>query len=51
LDADRLSGGAGNDRVTAVDGKRDAVDCGPGRDTAVVDSHDRVRGCEHVLRG
>jgi hypothetical protein len=28
-------------RLTSVDGKRDTVDCGAGRDTAIADSRDR----------
>jgi len=50
--ADRLRGGAGRDRIVALDGTRDIVDCGPGRDTAIVDRRDRVsKNCERVLRG
>jgi hypothetical protein len=32
------------------DGRRDIVGCGPGRDTAVADATDVVRGCEVVRR-
>lgn len=46
----RLRGGLGNDRLNAVNGTRDRVNCGRGRDTARVDSIDRVRGCERVRR-
>jgi Ca2+-binding RTX toxin-like protein len=46
----RLRGGSGSDRLNAVNGRRDRVNCGKGRDTARVDSFDRVRGCEHVRR-
>jgi Ca2+-binding RTX toxin-like protein len=45
-----LDGGAGNDRISARDGERDRVRCGPGRDTAIVDRGDRVKGCEVVKR-
>ncbi|MCW2989600.1 MAG: TolB-like protein, partial [Solirubrobacterales bacterium] len=46
---DVLSGGVGDDRIDAVDGVRDTVDCGPGRhDRATVDTLDKVRGCEKV---
>ena len=45
---DALFGGAGADRLLARDGRRDTVDCGPGRDQAVVDRRDVVRGCERV---
>jgi uncharacterized repeat protein (TIGR01451 family) len=48
--ADHLNGGPGNDSINAIDGKRDTVDCGPGRgDTARVDAVDRVKNCERVL--
>jgi|SRR5215217_2570226 len=56
---DRLNGGTGNDRVRGGAGADtlhsefngvDTVDCGPGNDTATVDSGDRVRNCERVRR-
>jgi Ca2+-binding RTX toxin-like protein len=47
---DQLLGGAGNDRLEARDHARDVVNCGPGKDTAVVDRVDVVRGCELVKR-
>jgi Ca2+-binding RTX toxin-like protein len=47
---DRLYGGPGSDVLQARDGQRDVVDCGPGRDTAIVDRLDRVSGCEIVRR-
>lgn len=47
---DRLFGGAGPDVIRAVDGRRDLVDCGPGRDRANVDRFDRVLNCESVNR-
>jgi hypothetical protein len=43
---DVLRGGPGADALDAGDGRRDAVDCGAGRDVAVVDAVDAVRGCE-----
>lgn len=49
---DRLIGGRGDDRIFARDGFRDIVNCGLGRDNAVVDRFDTVlRGCERVRRG
>jgi hemolysin type calcium-binding protein/X-Pro dipeptidyl-peptidase-like protein len=48
---DRLSGGGGNDKIRARRGGRDIVRCGKGRDKAIVDARDRVRGCEKVRRG
>jgi hypothetical protein len=48
---DRAFGGTGNDTITCRDGRRGAVvDCGPGRDRAIVDRGDRVRRCEVVIR-
>ena len=48
---DDLIAGAGDDTVYARDSRSDRVDCGTGRDTAVVNSHDRVaRNCERVRR-
>jgi Ca2+-binding RTX toxin-like protein len=47
---DRLYGGPGTDTLRARDGRRDVVDCGPGRDVAYVDRIDRVSGCERVVR-
>lgn len=49
---DRAFGGAGNDVVNCRDrGRgRDVVDCGPGRDRAIVDRFDIVRNCEVVFR-
>jgi hypothetical protein len=47
---DRLYGGPGRDQLHARDGRRDTVDCGPGRDVAWVDRVDRVSGCERVIR-
>lgn len=48
---DQIYGGSGNDIIWARDGQRDKVDCGSGRDRAVVDPKDFVTGCEKVLRG
>lgn len=47
---DRIIAGFGDDLIHARDGEPDVVDCGPGRDRAVVDRGDRVHGCERVLR-
>lgn len=43
-------GGPGHDRIQSADGRGERIDCGPGRDRAVVDRSDRVRGCETVKR-
>ncbi len=47
---DRLAGGGGADRIDARDGTRDRINCGPGRDKAIVDPLDAVKGCEKVSR-
>jgi hypothetical protein len=46
-----VAAGAGKDRVLARDGRRDVIDCGHGRDVAIVDRFDRTRRCEHVRPG
>jgi parallel beta-helix repeat protein len=43
---DCLLGGLGNDRIRSVNGRRDIVKCGRGRDRATVERKDKVRGCE-----
>ena len=45
---DVLGGGGGADVIKAADGSPDIVNCGPRRDTAIVDRADSVRGCERV---
>jgi urease beta subunit len=47
---DKLYGGTGNDTIRAVDGERDVIDCGPGRDTAYVDKRDLIKNCERAFR-
>jgi Ca2+-binding RTX toxin-like protein len=47
----KYSGGDGNDSINARNGKKETVDCGPGKkDTATVDKHDKTKGCEKVKR-
>ncbi|MFL5828350.1 MAG: thrombospondin type 3 repeat-containing protein, partial [Solirubrobacteraceae bacterium] len=44
-------GGPGDDVINARNGRKDAVDCGPGKhDLAIVDHADKVKGCERVKR-
>ena len=45
-DNDKQYGGRGNDVIYSEGGFRDLLNCGPGTDTAYVDSKDRVVGCE-----
>lgn len=46
----RLSGGSGGDYFDSVNGTRDRVNCGPGRDRGRADRIDRLRSCERVRR-
>jgi Ca2+-binding RTX toxin-like protein len=47
--SDRLFGGRGGDRLRARDGHQDTIDCGPGRDVAIVDRAELgVYDCERV---
>jgi hemolysin type calcium-binding protein len=47
---DRIFGGSGRDLIRARNGGRDRVDCGPGRDTAILDSRDVAVRCETIRR-
>jgi Ca2+-binding RTX toxin-like protein len=42
--------GKGNDVVQAVNGRREVIRCGAGKDRARVDRRDRVYSCERVTR-
>jgi Ca2+-binding RTX toxin-like protein len=47
---DRIHGDAGNDSISAIDGRRDTIDCGPGRhDVVRADRGDRLKHCEKVV--
>jgi Ca2+-binding RTX toxin-like protein len=47
---DRIDGGRGNDRINARDHHLDAIDCGRGKDVAIVDrAEDGVYDCERVV--
>ncbi len=47
---DLVRAGTGNDVISARDGSRDVVECGPGTDRVTADRRDRVVGCEQVAR-
>ena len=47
---DGFKAGNGRDFADAVDGVRETVDCGAGKDSAEVDRKDVVKGCERVKR-
>jgi uncharacterized repeat protein (TIGR01451 family) len=47
---DLVRAGAGNDVISARDGSRDVIECGPGTDRVTADRRDRVVGCEQVAR-
>jgi len=42
----RVTAGAGPDRVDTANGRRDIVHCGAGRDHVTADREDRLAGCE-----
>jgi hypothetical protein len=46
----RYDAGAGDDVVRAANRRAELVSCGSGRDRALVDRSDRVRGCELITR-
>ena len=50
FDNDDLLGGTGNDRVRTAGGTKDTVDCGPGRDFALLDTRDKQQRCDDVRR-
>lgn len=45
---DHIAGGRGADRIRSRDGRRDVVNCGPGRDRVRADKADRLHACERV---
>jgi hypothetical protein len=45
-----FTGGSGSDTIVSVNGRREAVTCGSGRDTVRADRADVLRGCELVRR-
>lgn len=47
---DVIRGRNGRDLLRAIDGTRDRVNCGRGRDRAKVDGIDRVRHCERLIK-
>ncbi len=44
-----MNAGSGNDRIDARGGGADLINCGSGRDTALIDRDDATRGCERVI--
>jgi Ca2+-binding RTX toxin-like protein len=47
---DTISGGPGDDTINSVDGVRETVDCGSGRDTVRADRRDHLIHCERITR-
>jgi Tol biopolymer transport system component len=48
---DSYDGGKGDDSVNAVDGRKETISCGAGKDDrATIDHTDTQHGCEHVKR-
>lgn len=48
---DKFWGGSGSDLIIANDGEKDVIDCGPGKDEAVVDlgNLDKIENCEEIV--
>ena len=47
---DRIKGGGGADLVRAARGRADRIDCGPGKDRALIGRGDRTKRCEKIRR-
>jgi hypothetical protein len=47
---DRIRTRGGKDKVRVIGGAADRVDCGKGKDVAIVDPTDRIKSCEKVRR-
>jgi len=47
---DRLFGGDGDDRVYTAGATKDTLDCGKGKDYALLDPFDKQRRCDVVQR-
>jgi hypothetical protein len=47
---DTVDAGAGNDTNNAVDGVRETIECGPGKDTVRADRRDHLKHCEKITR-
>jgi Ca2+-binding RTX toxin-like protein len=47
---DRLFGAPGNDHIRTAGATKDTVDCGPGRDFALLDTRDKQQRCDSIRR-
>jgi hypothetical protein len=47
---DVVDAGGGNDTINSVDGVKETIDCGAGKDTVRADRRDRLKHCEKVTR-
>jgi hypothetical protein len=45
-----VNAGSGNDTINSVDGVRETIDCGAGKDTVRADPRDSLKHCEKVTR-
>jgi hypothetical protein len=45
---DAVYGDEGDDIISARDGRIDRIECGPGRDRAIIDREDTTTGCESI---
>jgi hypothetical protein len=47
---DVIDAGGGNDSINSVDGVKETIDCGAGKDTIRADKRDSLKHCEKVTR-
>ena len=47
---DVVDAGGGNDTINSVDGVKETIDCGAGKDTVRADKRDRLKHCEKTTR-
>jgi hypothetical protein len=47
---DVVDAGSGNDTINSVDGVKETIECGAGKDTVRADKRDRLKHCEKVTR-
>jgi Ca2+-binding RTX toxin-like protein len=47
---DVVDAGSGDDSINAVDGVKETIDCGAGKDTVRADRRDRLKHCEKITR-
>jgi len=51
LGKSEIDAGGDKDSIKSTEGGEDKIDCGTGRDKAVVHKKDKVKSCEKLKRG